>query len=439
MRKYTTAAVLAALAFTVPAPAQVPALDAAPSPAAEVAPSPAPAQAEPTATTPAAPTDVQTVPMVDDGHAPVPLPMDAPSGPPADRARVWAQFDYLLGWVKGDPLPPLVTTSPAGTVRTSAGVLGQPGTTVLFGNNEVNQGARSGLDAEFGLWFGQEHNVGLEGGFFFLANATRTFFASSDGTTILARPFFDVSTGNAASSLIGFPGVSSGSVGVTDTAHDLYGGGIDLRENFCCCCGWRFDSLLGYRYLRYSENLTIQQNTMPIGGAFVAGTQVQSTDSFGTVNTFNGADFGMRADMCSGRWFVDLLARVAVGRTQHTVDIQGSQTVTVPGATPVTNTGGLLALPTNIGVHTQGDWAAVPELGLTVGWQVLPAVRLDLGYSVFWWGSVNRPGEQIDLNVTSTLIPPATATPVPGQSPNVTGVKDTLWVQELHFGVELRY
>jgi hypothetical protein len=101
--------------------------------------------------------------------------------------------------------------------------------------------------------------------------------------------------------------------------------------------------------------------------------------------------------------------------------------------------GGLLALPTNIGVHSTSDWAAVPELGLTVGWQMLPAVRLDLGYSVFWWGNVNRPGEQIDLNVASTLIPPATATPVPGQSPNVTGVKDTLWVQELHFGVELRY
>jgi hypothetical protein len=43
------------------------------------------------------------------------------------------------------------------------------------------------------------------------------------------------------------------------------------------------------------------------------------------------------------------------------------------------------------------------------------------------------------MTITPSLIPPATTTPMPGSSPAVTGVKTTVWVQALHFGVEVRY
>ena len=42
--------------------------------------------------------------------------------------RWWASADYLMWWVQGNQLPALVTTGPG------AGVLGQPGTSVLFGD-----------------------------------------------------------------------------------------------------------------------------------------------------------------------------------------------------------------------------------------------------------------------------------------------------------------
>ena len=45
----------------------------------------------------------------------------------------WAEIDYLAWTVKGDHPPPLVTASPDGTPLAQAGVLGAPGTTVLFG------------------------------------------------------------------------------------------------------------------------------------------------------------------------------------------------------------------------------------------------------------------------------------------------------------------
>ena len=47
-------------------------------------------------------------------------------------------------WIQGTPLPPLATSSPAGTAQASAGVAGVNGTTVLFGQRDVNDDSRNG-------------------------------------------------------------------------------------------------------------------------------------------------------------------------------------------------------------------------------------------------------------------------------------------------------
>src|SRR5262245_25821908 len=49
-----------------------------------------------------------------------------PCGPCGPAGCMWVNVEYLLWWAKGSPLPPLVSTSPAGTPVTSAGVLGTP-------------------------------------------------------------------------------------------------------------------------------------------------------------------------------------------------------------------------------------------------------------------------------------------------------------------------
>src|SRR5262245_44853218 len=75
------------------------------------------------------------------GPALCPTPeVAAPAGDPVgDRpGRVWLEAEALLWWMRGADLPPLVTTSPPGTPLTRAGVLGSPGTEVLFGGNQVN-------------------------------------------------------------------------------------------------------------------------------------------------------------------------------------------------------------------------------------------------------------------------------------------------------------
>src|SRR5260370_38490640 len=72
------------------------------------------------------------------------FPRKAPPPAPADAGQFWVEMEYLAWSVKGDRLPPLVTTSPAGTPPAQAGILGSPGTTVQFGDSSVNGGCRSG-------------------------------------------------------------------------------------------------------------------------------------------------------------------------------------------------------------------------------------------------------------------------------------------------------
>src|SRR5262245_58536535 len=84
-------------------------------------------------------------------------------GPPG---RVWVRGEYLLWWLEGQRLPALLTASPLGTSQDQAGVLGTPGTTVLFGDSRVNEDARSGGRITLGAWFDARQTVGLEGNFF---------------------------------------------------------------------------------------------------------------------------------------------------------------------------------------------------------------------------------------------------------------------------------
>ena len=100
--------------------------------------------------------------------------------------RLWFRGEYLLWWEKSANLPPLVTTSPAGTPFNEAGVLGQPGTTVLFGGS-VDAGARSGARLSLGYWLNPCHDLGLEADYMFLGNKAVTFDETSQGDPILAQ------------------------------------------------------------------------------------------------------------------------------------------------------------------------------------------------------------------------------------------------------------
>ncbi len=147
--------------------------------------------------------------------------------------RIFVQADYLTWWGKGNALPPLVTTSPPGTPPSQAGVLPESATTsILYGNERVDQQTRNGGRINVGYWLIDGEFLGVEGQYFALSQQNSNFFASTDTTGIIARPFLNVdpSLGNPTqdSALVSYPAtlpgvpVLTGSIDVRTTA-DLQG------------------------------------------------------------------------------------------------------------------------------------------------------------------------------------------------------------------------
>jgi hypothetical protein len=362
--------------------------------------------------------------------------------------RFWIRGEYLLWWTKGDSLPPLVTTSPTGTPRPQAGVLGQPGTVILFGDEDVNDGARSGGRFTVGTWLDDCQTWGIEGDYFALGEEVTEFSASSLGDPILARPFFNVITGQQDSELVAFPGIVTGSVNVRASS-DFQGAGARLLHSICCrtSCGHkicnrnchRLDLIAGYRFLKLDEDVVIGEQLISTdpAGLIPLGTQIDLTDRFHTRNEFHGGELGLLSRIYRGRWSFDVLGKVALGGTWSTVTIDGATTVTVPGVAPASRGGGLLAQGSNIGTFSEENFAVVPEVGLTLGYFVRPRLRALMGYTFIYWSHVARPGDQIDVALNPLQLTPG---PFIGPERPAFEFRDSdFWAQGLNFGLEYTF
>lgn len=362
---------------------------------------------------------------------------------------LYVRGEYL-GWgTRGMEVPALVTSSPQGTPQANAGVLGENGTVILFGGETFASDLRSGGRLTVGWWFDPCGRLGIEADSFALGDETTDFLGTSDGTTILARPFFDVFQGFESASLVGFPGLISGSVGAEHVT-SFNGSGVRALYNLCCgdgcgtsvlthCpvhTGFRYDLLVGYRYVRLGDRLAIVEDSTSLDaqapGAFLI------RDLFDTENDFHGVDFGTTLSFCKGCWSLDVLSKVAFGNTHSVTTIDGSTVITENNQS-TTFTGGLLAQRTNIGTFENDEFAVVPELGVTVGYQVNPCWRVTFGYSFIYWSKVARAGDQVDRDLNPNLLPPEDPVATTHLRPEFDFRYTDFWAQGMNAGLEGRW
>lgn len=258
------------------------------------------------------------------------------------------------------------------------------------------------------------------------------FVAESGGDPILARPFFTVLLDRQGAELVAFPGVAAGSV-VVGGFSEFNSAGVRLLRNVHAYGGSRLDLVAGYRYLRLEEGLTISEDF--ISSDPLAPVAFQIRDEFDTENRFHGGEIGLLWQARRCRWSLDLLGKVALGNTEQSVSIDG-RTTTVLDGIATTNPGGLLALRSNSGRFEQDEFAVVPEVGITLGYQVVQNLRATFGYTFLYWSNVARPGEQIDLAVNPNLLPPVNEPVVGEQRPAFAFRETGYWAQGLDFGVE---
>ena len=263
--------------------------------------------------------------------------------------------------------------------KSAAGVLGQPGTQVLHGDSGIDGNYRPGVRFMLGYWLDECQTAGLDVTWFSLGDgaATGNFYAQSVGTPlspILARPFFNVLSGQQDSQLVAFPGILEGDVQVA-TSSEMHSLALLLRRNVWQECRNRVDLVGGYRYFRYREGLTVQEhlNVTESGGPVATGTTFDILDSFATENDFHGGEFGLSAVVDRGSWSLDVLTKIALGNMHQNVNINGSNVVTVPSQAPLAGSGGLLALSTNMGGYNRNEFAVLPELNTNLRYCLQPA------------------------------------------------------------------
>jgi hypothetical protein len=345
----------------------------------------------------------------------------------------WGRAEYLVWWARGANTPPLVTTSPDGTPVGVAGVL--PNATILFGNERINTQARSGGRFTLGYWCDPCQMLGIEDTFFILGNGDDSFFATSSGSPILARPFFNTETDLQDALLLAYPQIVVGSVNVNSN-RTITSNELNLRRALVIDCCRRVDILAGYRYFHLGEGLSVRTDTTSIDGQTVPiGTTFLTQDLFGTGNNFNGGQLGLNLQYFRGCWTFDVLVKLALGGVSQRVNIDGSTVVTVPDENPVINQGGVLALDSNIGQFRQTQFGVMPEIGLNLRYQWSPLWTFSMGYTFIGLTNVVRPGDQIDLRLDPAQFPPG----VPGTFPEFAFHDSDLWVQGLNFGIECNF
>ncbi|MEO1528350.1 MAG: BBP7 family outer membrane beta-barrel protein [Planctomycetota bacterium] len=359
----------------------------------------------------------------------------------------WVSLEAIHYWQDGMDLPPLLTTSPTGTARADAGILTRPATSTLFGGEPIFEDAFDGLRLRFGFWLDRCHTYGVGGEFFGLNREDLRFTATSTGDPIIARPFFNTLTGLADSELVAFPGVVSGTATISAYS-ELTGGSFYLRALRCCdegCREWLFcgcnghyctrsEFRIGYRYLELEEGVGIREElVVPDPGSF------DIIDQFDTRNQFNGLDLAWSHRLVRGYWNLDGLVRIAVGNNNQTVTISGSQEITDATGTTETFDSGILAASSIVGTYEQDEFSVVPEIGVTLGYQLTNHLKASVGYTGIYWSNVVRPGQHIPTMLNPELIEPAITPLTADAMPQFAFDTTDYWVHGVTYGLEYRW
>lgn len=357
--------------------------------------------------------------------------------------RVWAKGEFLLWWLRGSPLPALVTTSPAGTARETAGNLDNPNTRILFGDSLVNPGVRPGGRVALGFWFDPQQTFGVEANLLVVGGLAQHFSAASDGSQIIARPFFNALLSRQDTELVSFPGVLSGGVTASASSSGLIGTEVNFLENLGCQPWCRVDVLLGYRRLQNDDRLRISENLVSIEAnnrfGVPVGTRINVTDDFVAKNQFDGGNFGLVSEFWRERWTLNVVTKLAVGYNHQVVDISGGTDTTVPGQATARNVGGLLAQQTNIGHFDRSMIGLLPEFGVNLGYQINPNIRVYTGYTFLLWSNVAKVGDQIDTILNPNNFPPSTNSNLRPRVPIFPANESDLWAQGITFGLQIQY
>jgi hypothetical protein len=313
--------------------------------------------------------------------------------------------DFLYWYPRREAVPPLLTTSPAA----AAGVIGQPGTAILYGDEKLQTrhhrliGGRLTLDWEFdplGGW-------GVEGRAFFLERDSTNYTVKNRNDLLLARPFLDAITGQPAAEVIAGPTPDGRTLLGGFNAYsriETFGQELSATRDLGSFGRVRFSGLVGARFLQMRDRLDLTaSNRVEPDRSILHGIE----DHFQTFNKFFGGQVGLRGGTIYGPVIFGIRACMALGGTDQEIRTRGERSTRTP-AGQVTLEQGLYVQPSNRGTFRRAVFDMASEMEFDLGLALTDNFRVSLGYSFLYWLNPVRSGNQIDAINVSQIFPPAT-------------------------------
>jgi len=331
----------------------------------------------------------QAVPEIAGGQDP------GGSTPGEDRARFWADADYIVYWLK----PVCLTVPTIGTIAP-----GQSNIDLAQGLHKFEFDGANGVRTRLGAWLVDDQLLGVEfEGFVLEQVAAGSPVVTNNGSpaTVLLFQNPDNSKGSLPFSIPGVVTANSSAVGKSQ----LWGLENNLAVHISTVQGnWTLNAtgLVGWRYLHLDDAdvLTNRQ-------ALVSNPSVTAVGdaNFATRNQFIGGQIGSRLGVARGPLSLDLTTKLAMGETHLVSEIAGSPLVSGASVLPPLVPGPLLALPSNVGKSESDRITVVPELNLRLRWQISDQINLTLAYNLLYWNKILCPGDQMNPHVNTTELP----------------------------------
>lgn len=348
------------------------------------------------------------------------------AGSSVDR---WFTAETLLWFSEAQASPTLVTSSAMSVLPLD----GAPGVTSAFGGPDgIDRGVVPGFRFEGGVFLDDDQRIAVAGRVTGIFQDEETYSATSDGTTSLGLPFYNLQSQADDAFLVGYhDGVELVSDGSVDARSDL--NMIDAQGSLHLLVSrsssHRADMIAGYTYNRLANSISLHSvsTNRATGDLIPDGTVFTIDDLFETTNTFHGAHLGVISQLTANRVSLETLAKVSFGSMQQKMNVFGSTDETLGGSSTLT-AGGIYTGSSNIGTDTRNSFAFIPEMGIKLGYAARDNVQLSLGYTFMFWSTVALAGDQIDSTVDLTGV---------GGRPASMFNDNTFWTQGIDFGATI--
>lgn len=310
----------------------------------------------------------------------------------------WAETEALLWFARQNSTPALAVSGPNG----------QTPTNVLIGGSQLLGGSLApGMRVNVGKWLNDDESIGVGGRVFGLFSGDSNQNVSSDGSTALGVPVFDVFSGTNQTILVasdaGILGRDTGSIGVASETNlisaEAYGRVLLARSGKS-----RSDFVGGYTFLRYDNSTILRTNSIDgITNATPDGTITDTLDAYGANNTFHGGHIGLMNEVRTGWVSLSTLTKVALGNMSTTSNVFGSTTEAIPNGPTTVTPQGLLSGP-DTGRATRDRFSFIPEIGAKLKMDLTDRLKFSVGYTLIILPDVGMGSDLISTTIDSSGI-----------------------------------